>query len=325
MEFRSILPIEPSKASIRHDHTLVCLGSCFAEEIGKRLQDHLFPCCINPLGTVFNPLAIARLIERCAHGGPFTAEDFFRKDELWRSFHIQSHLARKTIEAAIDAANLALTELRSALLACDRLFLTLGTAWSYYRKEDAQDVTHNHSLPQNEFEKRLLSTTEVVENLSQAIAHLQRSNPRIHIVLTVSPVRHLRDGIQENNLSKATLLLACHTLLESLSQSSYFPAYELLLDDLRDYRFYKADLAHPNSLAIDYIWERFEQTFLSEESRQLNREIEAASRLASHRPTHKETNARRKSLRLLASQLDSLESRGLDVSPIRQQAANERT
>ncbi len=272
-----------------HQNRFVCLGSCFASEIGKKLEQNLFDCLTNPLGNLFNPLALCEVVSRAIESHDFEENEFFQHQEIWRHFLVHSSLASTDRKRSQETANKALATLKLKLATCDLLILTLGSAWIYDKTDYSGAIGHNHKLPLESFEKRRLSPTEIGHSLKTALAALQKFNPSLKLCFTVSPVRHTRDGLHENNLSKAGLLLAVDQVITGNSQSHYFPAYELLLDELRDYRYYAEDLAHPNQQAVDYIWEKFQETHLADPSIIQIEEIQSILKMLNHRPHHTDT------------------------------------
>ncbi|MCS7035140.1 MAG: GSCFA domain-containing protein [Saprospiraceae bacterium] len=287
--FRTVLP--PSKApfSLTHADRIVVIGSCFSEHIGERLRAHKFSVLVNPSGILYNPISIARLLERLLEGEPDISEAIFQHQGLWHSWEHHgrfSHPERETFEHQLRA-----THQRAAAFAASaqRLLLTLGTAHVFALRQSGRIVANNHKAPAAWFDERRLSVAETVSALATALERWKNARPDLNVVLTVSPVRHLRNGLVENQRSKAVLLLACEQLCAQYPFVHYFPAYELMLDDLRDYRFYAADMTHPSDVAVDYIWEHFSQTFFPPQTAQLVADIARIRAAAAHRPFHPDT------------------------------------
>ncbi|EDY81100.1 hypothetical protein VDG1235_717 [Verrucomicrobiia bacterium DG1235] len=232
---------------------------------------------------------------------------------------IHSSLASTQREQSVSQANKSLIRLREQLLSGRLLILTLGSSWVYEIKDNPQAVAHNHKLPLDRFNKSLISHPEISKHLARAIKLIRAENEDIDICLTVSPVRHLRDGLRENNLSKAHLLLAAHQLETEFEHISYFPAYELLIDELRDYRFYKEDLAHPSKQATDYIWRCFSETFLTDTCRRRCGEIESVLAALTHRPHHPDTKSYQLFKEQIAEKIGSLTSQSLDCAPLQKE------
>lgn len=286
---RTALHVQPVDWHIDHQTRLLGMGSCFAEEIGRKLSRLKFPTCINPFGIVYNPHSLAQSLQYLLQERQFAEEDLFEYDGLWHSFDLHGSFSAPNSQTLLNAINASVAEAAVFLRFAKVLLLTLGTAHAFRLKTNGRIVANCHKLPGQRFERFRLSLNDVVDTLSAVLDNLFRQNPGIKVVLTVSPVRHLRDGLVENNLSKATLLLAADHLCKTFDNLHYFPAYELLIDDLRDYRFYAADLSHPNDLALDYIWEIFAQTFFSPATIQLCEEIDGLKRAIEHRPLHPES------------------------------------
>ncbi|MDQ8185125.1 GSCFA domain-containing protein [Pelagicoccus sp. SDUM812002] len=291
MRFRTPVNIDAADSRYGHQDKFVCLGSCFATEIGSRLQRSLFECTTNPLGNLFNPIAIGETLRRSVQGRPFEADEFFQHQELWRHFLVHSSLARKDRDESVNVANNCLLALQLSLKKCGLLILTLGSAWIYEKKGDRRTIGHNHKLPHSIFKKRRLSPAEITQDLRSSITSARETNQSLKVCISVSPVRHARDGLHENNLSKSSLLIATEELTGSLPHCSYFPAYDILLDELRDYRFYAEDLVHPSNLAINFIWEKFSQAYFSDPCKIQLAEIEAIRGMLDHRAQHTDTTS----------------------------------
>ncbi|MBK1877019.1 GSCFA domain-containing protein [Pelagicoccus mobilis] len=316
MNFRTEVEIPRPQSQFDYSSGLLTLGSCFADEIGTKLADHLFLCVSNPFGTVFNPLAIAALLDRAVEQTRFEEGEFFWHLELWRHNLVHSSLASTTLETSLENANKSLAQLRDKLAESQLLIISLGSAWVYEIQDSKEVVGHNHKRPLKDFQKRLLQPQEIASKLKTTFNRLLANSPQLKVCLTVSPVRHLKDGLHENNLSKASLLLAADRLAQSSPNIEYFPAYEILNDELRDYRFYANDLAHPSSEAVQFIWEHFLKAYLSKSDWSLFEEIRTLQNSLAHSPTHPETKANRQFHRKLLEQIESLSNRGLDTDPL---------
>ncbi len=288
--FRTILPAQPAPFSIGHSDRLLLIGSCFTENMGARLTAGKFPVSVNPFGIVYNPVSIANCLEHLLIDNQgFEEKDLFEHAGLWHSWEHHGHFSQPDQAATLAGINTALKTDAAHLKKTNRLLLTLGTADVFMLRSTGQVVANNHKMPAALFMQRRLSVTEVTERISSVLEKIKLQNPDVQVILTVSPVRHIRNGMIENQRSKATLLLACEQICQALPYTCYFPAYELLLDDLRDYRFYADDLLHPSGLAADYIWQFFSDTFFSEDTRRLYTRIEKIAAAMQHRPFHPET------------------------------------
>lgn len=276
------IAIPALKHRLGYEHGIVMAGSCFTENIGQRLQHLLLDVAINPNGIVFNPVSLAEPFKRIVEARPYSEEDLLHHNGLWSGLHHHGRFTSKDKKQFLEAINSAHEAFTASLKKASLLVLTFGTAWVYHLKERDSIVANCHKLPAEMFSKHLLTTSEIVELWSDVSAKLKAMNPSLDIIFTVSPVRHLRDGVHENNLSKAVLLLAVNQLAKE--KGSYFPAYELVNDDLRDYRFYDADGAHPNSMAIDYVFDKFIQYAFTDKSQQVMKAVSDYRKLEQHRP-----------------------------------------
>ena len=283
--FRTELADWPSSTAFTHADGVLCMGSCFAEHIGARLAERKFSTLTNPSGIIYNPVSLAQTLQWIAEGRVFSEADVFEHEGQWNSFYHHSRLSALSREALLEGINRQM-EAAGAFFRkrTTRILLTLGTAMVYEHKERGEVVANCHKLPSSAFTRRRLSVEEVTGPLSGFFRMLENNRPDTEVILTLSPVRHLREGMVENQRSKAVLALAVAGLEEAFARVHYFPAYELLLDDLRDYRFYAEDLVHPNAQAIDYIWDFFSRTYFPKETQQVVREVEEILSAARHRP-----------------------------------------
>ena len=304
--FRTELIGKPSPFLLSYSDKLLTIGSCFADQIGSRLSNAKFTCTVNPSGTVYNPLSIHRILLWSLGKASFSEKHVVQHQGIWShlDFHsrwnsLDQETLLKELEKLNSAMNLNLTE-------ASTLMITYGTAWSYRYLETGQLIANCHKLPQQKFLKMLLSVQEITQSFDELLAALLHMNPTLKIILTISPVRHLKDTLELNQVSKATLRLACHELTERYQQVYYFPAYEFMMDDLRDYRFYEKDMIHPNEIAIDYLWEKFSHTFFSTETRQYLKQYQEIKSALIHRPYHPEGEAHQKFLNSLLSKAVTL-------------------
>jgi GSCFA family len=285
-DFRTAFTLSPFGIELNHATPVLCIGSCFAEHIEKKLQQSKFDTFINPFGIVYNPMSMAETLDFLCNEKKFTQKDIFQQGELWHSFLHHGHFSQLTDFQTLEKINHTLDEARFFLKKTKRIILTLGSANVFFHKKTATIVANCHKVPQQDFEKKRLSVEEITATLQTALQQIKSFSPDIEVILTVSPVRHLRDGFIENQRSKAALLLASEKLCEGLDFVHYFPAYELMMDDLREYRFYEADMIHPNAQAIAYIWQKFQTCFFSKNTQELLQEIEKITSAAQHRPFH---------------------------------------
>lgn len=263
MNFFTHVNILPAKQEIDYKSKIISFGSCFSENIGKKLQRAYFQIDINPFGVLFNPASIAQNIEMLIENTTFNQNDLLKNGSLYFNFAFDTSFSAISVEQCLEKINSRFTAAVKNIQNADFLFITFGTAWVFEFKQAGKIVANCHKLPAENFTRRRLNVDEIVFIFKKIFLKLKIINPNLHIVLTVSPVRHSKDGFHENNLSKSILLLSVEILEKEFENVSYFPAYEIVMDELRDYRFYAPNLLHPSESAIDYIWEKFSDTFFS--------------------------------------------------------------
>lgn len=283
MKFVTEISIPSPLLSITYDDSLLTMGSCFVENIGGRLCRYGFDSDVNPFGILYNPLSIATSLERLLAGTPYDASELFQYNGLWHSYAHHGSFSAATPSGALEKINMRFMSATGRLPKCSFLLITFGTAWVYRRKGEGSVVSNCHKVPEKEFERSRLSVDAIVVQWTPLLTKLKEVNPKMQVLFTVSPIRHWKDGAHENQLSKSTLLLAIDRLVESCG-ALYFPAYELMMDELRDYRFYAADMLHPSEVAVDYIWERFADCCFDKGTREAMREVEQVARAMAHRP-----------------------------------------
>ena len=302
MRFRTEISLTPLAEGIDHSAKIFALGSCFAESISERLLRAKFSVTTNPFGVLFNPLSIASAIERLSDTRAFAVCDIREGKEGFFSFDAHSSLDGKTHTEIFANLNQAVAQGSKALHDAEWVILTFGTAWVYER--EGRVVANCHKQPAKEFERRRLSVEEIVERYKTLFEGVLRDKK---VVLTVSPVRHVGDGLQENSVSKAILRLAVEELCEQFENAHYFPSYEILIDDLRDYRYYADDLAHPSKMAVDYVWERFCEYALTDKAQELLPKIEQIVSAAEHRPFNPESDAHRAFCRKMLAKAEEID------------------
>lgn len=284
MQFRTELTVKPSANKMDYTSKIMMIGSCFAENIGEKLTYYHFPSMINPMGILFQPTALEKWIERVVYLKNYQEIDFFKTHEnIWQCYDLHSKNGHENLEEALNLANQKLQKTHDFLLNATHICITFGTAWVYELKESKYLVANCHKMPASLFEKKLLGVEEIQTSISKIIQLIHQINPKTSIVFTISPVRHLKDGFVENNCSKSHLFTALHSINHQPSTVNYFPSYEIMMDDLRDYRFYGADMIHPNPIAIDYIWEKFSEVYFSEITRNQMEIVGQWQKLKSHR------------------------------------------
>jgi hypothetical protein len=315
MKFHFEFDIKKLPQPITHQHSLLLMGSCFTENIGEKLRKHKFKTLENPNGILFNPVSVAEAVQAYIQNKQVSAEDIFEHNETWHSWKHHSRYSGITAEDCLDKINKSTDAAHAYLKQADHLMITLGSAWLYTLTDLVPNgkpgsvAANNHKAPATWFEKRLMGTDEAVAVLNEMIISLLIFNPDLHIIFTISPVRHLREGVIENNRSKAVLIQAVHELAENYQSLYYFPAYELVIDDLRDYRFYAEDLVHPNYQATQYVWEKFTEACMNEETRNLMKEIAEINLAYQHKPFNELTTQHRKFLLSYQTKTELLQAR----------------
>jgi hypothetical protein len=299
MDFRTIIPIKQSANPIDYSSQLLLLGSCFAENMGEKFEYFKFQAGVNPFGIIFNPISIEKLIDRVVNQKPFTEQDVFLQNDLWHCFEVHSELSNPNKEALLIHLNELLNQTHFQISKLTHFQITYGTSWVYRHKLSNEIVANCHKVPQREFEKELLSVEQMQSSIQNTIALVQKINPTCHFIFTISPVRHTKDGFIENQQSKAHLITALHVSSSQLATSSYFPSYEIMMDELRDYRFYTEDMLHPNQTAIDYIWMCFFENYIDEKEFKTMQEVCNIQKALHHKPFNPESESHQKFLKNL--------------------------
>ena len=286
-------PIKLSRQNppINYSSKVLLLGSCFAQNMGAKLEYYKFQQCTNPFGILFHPVAIEKLITRAVNHTWFTSKDVFLQNEQWHCFLAHSKLSNTSEEDLISALNSALEKLRFSLLEASHVVFTFGTAWVYKHLEKDTIVANCHKVPQKEFVKQLLSPDDVSDVLLGIETKLRTINPTCSIINTVSPVRHIKDGLLANSRSKAHLIAGVQEIVSPEKLNYYFPSYEIMMDELRDYRYYKEDLIHPNETAIYLIWEKFLSSWVASETFEIQKKIAVIQNGLLHIPFNENSKA----------------------------------
>ncbi|MDN3203232.1 GSCFA domain-containing protein [Algoriphagus sediminis] len=308
MNWHDTFPISESNSPISYDSGILCLGSCFAEVMGSKLFERKFNALVNPFGTIFNPITLSKTLLNALENTPPSEEDLISEADLILSFEHHSTIRAKTQKEIIELIQSKNQELKSFLQDASHLILTFGTAWVYEKKKTRNIVANCHKQAADLFDKRLLTIHEMTQSLEACISKIKSINPEIHIILTVSPVRHTKDGIPENQLSKSLLRVLCEELTHKFPNSLYFPAYEIMMDELRDYRFYKQDRIHPSEEAEDYIWSRWTAACMSKSTCKKMAEIEKINLELAHKPFNPETDRHQQFLKNLLQKMERLNS-----------------
>ena len=302
MKFQTQIPIPKSDFPMDYQSKIMLLGSCFAENMAEKFEYFKFQNSVNPFGIIFNPVSLEKLVFRCIHKKYFTEKDIFFHNEAWHCYEVHSELSNpdkteflETLNQLIDSTNL---ELQNST----HIIITLGTSWVYRHIESHEIVANCHKVPQKQFVKELLSIAQIEDSLQIIIAEIHAVNPNCKFVFTVSPVRHIKDGFVENNVSKAHLIAA----IFNLENANYFPSYEIMMDELRDYRFYGEDMLHPNQTAIDYIWIKFFENYVDEKEFATMQQVCDIQKALHHRPFNPNSESHLKFLGNLNQKINTL-------------------
>jgi len=295
MKLRTPIKLDKLKRQITHQTPVIMMGSCFTDNVGDKLTKYLFDVVVNPFGVTYNPLSVKKGISQFLTRDMYKEEDLKLHNELWFSFdHYTKYSATKK-EEALRKINTDFSNAKQKLQSAGFLIITFGTAFSYRYKETGEIVCNCHKIPASQFERSMISPKSIIQEYEELINQLLEVNPDLQVIFTVSPVRHLKDGLIENQRSKASLLLAVNEIIQLFPDTAqYFPSYEIMMDDLRDYRFYDTDLVHPNDQAINYIWDRFVETVIAPDSQEIITKVDPLLKARSHRPLHTETEAYKK-------------------------------
>jgi hypothetical protein len=289
---------------------VLSLGSCFAENMAEKFDYFKFQNETNPFGIIFNPVSIEKLFNRICKLELFGEKDVFFHNERWHSFEAHSDLSNSDRQELLETLNKAVTETNKKIQEATHLIITYGTSWIYRNIESDEIVANCHKVPQKQFSKELLSVEVIQKSIQNIIDLIQTLNPNINFIFTISPVRHIKDGFVENQLSKSHLFTALHQVLKThnskLITHNYFPSYEIMMDELRDYRFYADDMLHPNQIAIDYIWKLFSENYIAESSISTMNEVDEIQKSLRHRSFNPESEQHQKFLANLQKKINLL-------------------
>jgi len=306
MNLRTTFDIKPSPDKITHRSKLVAIGSCFATMVGRRLEDRKYDLLVNPFGTIFNPISIFSLLEKSLKGTIIPSEECINYQDKYIHYQYHSSITADSKEKLLHTINEIHKITGSYSKEASHLFITLGTAYVYEHNELELLVANCHKQPSALFSKRLLEINEMINSFDNLYKLLAQSNPELNIIITVSPVRHTKDGIPENQLSKSILRVLVNKLVQRYEKVQYFPSYELMMDDLRDYRFYKEDLIHPTEQAENYIYEKFQEAYIADEDRLLDKNITDLQKSLQHKPFNPNTTAHQKFLNKLEDKIKNM-------------------
>lgn len=306
MQWFTTFQIPASTNPISYQSNVITIGSCFAQTMGQKMLAHKFDCLVNPFGTLFNPISIFKILDACQEQRVFEETDIIERDGLFYHYSTHSDLVASSKAELISKLTMRSEKCKSYLAKCTHLILTFGSAWVYKLVESGQIVANCHKQAASNFKKRLLTLEQMEAESQLFINKLSERYPDIKIILTLSPVRHTKDGIQENQLSKSLLRVLCGNMESQFDQVTYFPAYEIMMDELRDYRFYKADLIHPTAEAENYIWEKWTTAYFSLVTQAKIQELNKIAIELAHRARNPLSTSHQAFLRKLLYKLERL-------------------
>ncbi|MBL7887008.1 MAG: GSCFA domain-containing protein [Flavobacterium sp.] len=309
MNFTTPIPLQKSNQPINYDSKIILLGSCFAENMGEKFIYFKFQTTVNPFGIIFNTVSIEKLIHRAVHKIEFTESDIFFHNESWHCFEVHSECSDFSKDELLSKLNQMLHHFRIQIEEATHIIITYGTSWVYRNVTSNEIVANCHKVPQNQFQKELLSIEITQKSIENTVALIQSLNPNCHFIFTISPVRHTKDGFVENQRSKAHVIAALQDFLSTEKRSlntGYFPSYEIMMDELRDYRFYANDMLHPSPPAIDYIWIKFFENYVAETEFGLMNQICEIQRSLHHKPFNPYSESHQKFLSNLNQKIATL-------------------
>lgn len=285
MNFRTIIKAPEDRQMLRHSDEVLLLGSCFSDNIGGKMRGGMMQAMVNPFGTIYNPLSIAASVKRIIDGERIAGMTLFQQSGVWNSYAFHSRFSMADKEATLERMNKRIEQAHESLKRCRMLVITLGTAVVYRLLATGEVVSNCHKVPQHEFSREMASVHEMTRAMNEMVEALHAYNPELHIVFTISPIRHIADGLETNSLSKASLRVAVDNVINAhRDYTEYFPSYEIVMDDLRDYRFYATDMVHPSDVAVEYIWQTFQATYLDDRAAQAVARCERVMKRIMHRP-----------------------------------------
>lgn len=309
MNFRTQVDLPKREPEIRHSDRIMLFGSCFAENIGNLLLTNKFRCDVNPFGVLYNPLSVAEAVRRILAKKTYNREELFGWGGRWHSFMHHGSFSGASPEDCLRRINARLEPASAVLPHLDWLMITWGTAWVYTLKETGTVVGNCHKQPDKIFSRRLLSVEEIVTAYTTLLKALREKNPTLKVLFTVSPIRHIKDGLHGNQISKSTLLLAVHALQQQEEGCYYFPAYEILMDELRDYRFYAEDMLHPSPVAVTYLWECFSASYFGTDTLRIMKELEGIAKALNHKPFDAQSETYRNFLTQIVLKINRLKEK----------------
>lgn len=306
MNLQTLIPLIPADNQLDSQSQLLLLGSCFSQHIGEKLNYFKFQSLQNTFGILFHPKAIESLISKSIDQESYSEKEVFFHNERWHCFDAHSDLSDVSKERLIQNLNEGLAATNEQIRKATHIIITLGTAWVYRKTETENIVSNCHKIPQSEFKKELLTPEVVFDCLQRIINKITSVNKKTEVIFTISPVRHLKDGFVENQRSKAHLISSVQKIING-GDASYFPSYEIMMDELRNYRFYESDMVHPNQLAIDYIWEKFREVWISEKSFPVMEKVDEIQKGLQHRPFKPDSEQHKKFTKSLTDKIKYLQ------------------
>ena len=308
-DFRTDVRVSVSPFSINLQSKILTAGSCFADAVGLRMVNSKFNSLSNPFGVIYNPHSIHKVLRYAVHNQPLPEHTYLKNGDVHVNYDFHSELsALNSGELTYRIINM-IGAVHYFLRDTNWLLLTYGTAWAYERNDTGEIVANCHKIPATNFKKSLLDEQKITDSFETVYNDLKRLNPDLRIILTVSPVRHIKDTLELNSVSKAVLRVACHTITRKFKDTEYFPAYEMMIDDLRDYRFYKSDMLHPTTEAEDYIWKKFAERYFDDDTRKFIAQWESIAAALAHKPFHPSSSAHQQFLKDVLKKLEGLKGK----------------
>ena len=307
MNFTTKVPVATYAYPIDYSSKLLSFGSCFAENMGDKLEYFKFQVKTNPFGIIFNPVSIENLVDRVINQRLFTESDIFFHNDLWHCYEVHSELSCYNKEEFLERLNLRIQQSNNLIIQATHIIITYGTSWVYRLNSTKEIVANCHKVPQKEFTKEILSPETIQQSIQNTIDLIRNVNPNCRFIFTISPVRHIKDGFKENQRSKAHLITAIHN--SQFTIHNYFPSFEIMMDELRDYRFYADDMLHPSQVAIDYIWIRFFEHYVDSKYFDTMQEVCSIQKGLSHRPFNPDSSAHQQFLATLKEKIVRLQAK----------------
>jgi hypothetical protein len=303
MNFTTKISIPKSTKPIDYNSKIVLLGSCFTESMGEKFEYFKFKNTVNPFGIIFNPVSIERLIERVVNQIQFSPNDIFFHNESWHCYEVHSELSHSNKNEFLKILNTIIEYTYQQITQSTHIIITYGTSWVYKLSSTNEVVANCHKIHKNQFNKEILSVKTIAKSIQNTIDLIQKLNPKVNFIFTISPVRHIKDGFVENQQSKAHLISALPSAIYHLESAIYFPSYEIMMDELRDYRFYAEDMLHPNQVAINYIWIKFFENFVNEKEFLVMQQVCDIQKSLQHKPFNPDSESHRQFLSKLQSKI----------------------